>query len=479
VSEQDGIRVKKSENFSEWYTQTIIKSGFVDYTAVSGCLAFRPEAYFAWEQIQKAMDEEFKKIGIKNVYFPLLIPEKLLMKEKEHVEGFSPEVAWVTQTGDTKLPERLAIRPTSEAIMYDSFAKWIRSWRDLPFRSNQWNNVLRWEFKHPIPLLRSREFLWNEGHTVFATKEEAEAERDQILGIYKKITEEYMALPGMTGKKSDREKFAGAVYSCSIEHLLPDGKAIQGPDFHHDGQNFSKAFEIKFLDKNKQTNYVWQNTWGFSTREMGVMIAVHSDDRGLVLPPRLALLQVVIVPIFEKKNREKILTVAKKIQKSLSDKVRVNLDDRDDVSPGWKFNEWELKGVPVRIEIGPRDIVKSQVVLARRDTGEKKIVKISKLATTVVAMLEEIQKNIYKKAEDFLKKNIRKAKNYSEFKNIIEKSRGFVQVCWCGDSICEDKIKDETGAKITNIPFKQEKVFSKCIYCGKEAKYVVNFAKSY
>jgi len=477
MSEKDGIAVKKSENFSEWYTHIIIKSGFVDYTAVSGCLAFRPEAYFAWEEIQKAMDAEFKKAGIKNVYFPLLIPEKLLMKEKEHVEGFSPEVAWVTQTGDTKLPERLAIRPTSETIMYDSFAKWIRSWRDLPMRYNQWNNVLRWEFKHPVPLLRSREFLWNEGHTVFATKEEAEGERDQILGIYKKITEEYMALPGVTGKKTDREKFAGAVCSYSIEHLLPDGKAIQGPDFHHDGQNFSKAFEIKFLDKNKQVNYAWQNTWGFSTREMGVMIAAHSDDRGIVLPPRLALLQIVIVPIFEKKNKEKILAVAKKIEKSL--KVRVKLDDRDDVSPGWKFNEWELKGVPLRIEIGPRDVAKKQVILARRDTGEKKVVKISKLATVAVKMLEEIQKNLFKRAEDFLRKNTRQAKSYSELKSIIEKNRGFVQACWCGDNSCEEKIKDEIGAKITNIPFKQEKIFSKCVYCGKEAKVVANLAKSY
>jgi len=478
MAEQEGIKAKKSENFSEWYTQVIIRSGFVDYTAVSGCLAFRPEAYFVWEQIQAATDKEFKKAGIQNVYFPLLIPEKFLMKEKEHVEGFSPEVAWVTKTGDTELTERLAIRPTSETIMYDSFAKWIRSWRDLPMLYNQWNNVLRWEFKHPVPLLRSREFLWNEGHTVFATQKEAEAERDIILGIYKKITEEYMALPGIMGKKTDREKFAGAVYSCSIEHLLPDGRAIQGPDFHHDGQNFSKAFNIKFLDKDEQMQYAWQNTWALTTREIGVMIAVHGDDRGLVLPPKLAPIQVVIVPIFDKKKREKVLAAARKIEKSLS-KVRVKLDSRDDFSPGWKFNEWELKGVPVRIEIGPRDILKKQVVVARRDTYEKKVVKMSKLTTEVNTLLEEIQRGLFKKAEDFLKKNTRKAKTYSELKHIIENNRGFVQACWCGDATCEEKIKDETGAKITNIPFKQEKIFSKCVYCGKEAKYVANFAKSY
>ncbi len=258
---QEGITVKKSENFDEWYVQVILKSELADYSSVSGCLVYRPTAYTIWEIMQKAADEEFKKIGIQNVYFPLLIPERLLKKEKEHVEGFSPEVAWVTQTGDTKLDERLAIRPTSEAIMYESFSKWIRSWRDLPLRFNQWNNVLRWEFKHPIPLLRTREFLWNEGHTVFATKEEAEAERDQILNIYKKITEEYLALPGIIGKKTDKEKFAGAVESYSIEHLLPDGRAIQGPDFHNDGQNFSKAFDITFLDKNGKKQYAWQNTW--------------------------------------------------------------------------------------------------------------------------------------------------------------------------------------------------------------------------
>jgi len=475
---EEGITAKKAEDFSEWYTQTIIKSGFVDYTAVSGCLAFRPEAIFVWEQIQKATDAEFKKAGIQNVYFPLLIPEKLLMKEKEHVEGFSPEVAWVTKTGDTELPERLAIRPTSETIMYDSFAKWIRSWRDLPFRTNQWNNVLRWEFKHPVPLLRNREFLWCEGHTVFATKKEAETERDEILGIFKKITEEYMALPGIMGRKTDKEKFAGAVYSCSIEHLLPDGRAIQGPDFHHDGQNFSKAFDIKFLDKNEKTEYAWQNTWALTTREIGVMIAVHGDDRGLILPPKLAPIQVVIVPIFDKKNMKGVVGEAKKIEKSLA-KVRVKLDGREEFSPGWKFHEWELKGVPVRIEIGPRDIAKKQVVVARRDTLEKKVVKMGKLAAEVTKLLEEIQKNLYKKAEEFLKKNTRKAKTYGELKNIIENHRGFVQACWCGDAACEEKIKDETGAKITNIPFKQEKIFSKCIYCGKEAKHIANFAKSY
>jgi prolyl-tRNA synthetase len=302
-------------------------------------MVYRPAAYAIWEIMQKATDEEFKKIGIQNVYFPLLIPERLLKKEKEHVEGFSPEVAWVTQTGDTKLGERLAIRPTSETIMYESFSKWIRSWRDLPLKFNQWNNVLRWEFKHPIPFLRTREFLWNEGHTVFATEGDAEAERDQILNIYKKITEEYLALPGMMGKKTDKEKFAGAVESYSIEHLLPDGRAIQGPDFHNDGQNFAKAFDISFLDKNGKKQYAWQNTWAISTREIGVMVAVHSDDRGLVLPPKVAPVQAVIVPIFDEKSKNSVLSEARKIEQKLKKKFRVNLDDREYYTPGWKFSE--------------------------------------------------------------------------------------------------------------------------------------------
>jgi len=475
----EGITVKKSENFDEWYVQVILKSELVDYTSVSGCLAYRPAAYAIWEIIQKATDEEFKEIGIQNVYFPLLIPERLLKKEKEHVEGFSTEVAWVTQTGDTELDERLAIRPTSETIMYESFSKWIRSWRDLPLRFNQWNNVLRWEFKHPIPFLRTREFLWNEGHTVFSSKEEAEAERDQILDIYKKITEEYLALPGLMGKKTDKEKFAGAVESYSIEHLLPDGRAIQGPDFHNDGQNFSKAFDVSFLDKNGKKQYAWQNTWAISTREIGVMVAVHSDDRGTILPPKVAPIQAVIVPIFDEKNKKSVLNEAKKIEQKLKSKVRIKLDDREYYTPGWKFNEWELKGVPLRIEIGPKDIKRKQVVLVRRDTLEKYAVKFKKLESEIDKTLENIQNSLLKKAVEFLEKNTQKVKVYEELKEILEKEKGIVQAVWCGDRSCEDKVKVETKAKIINIPFNQRKVAGNCIYCNKKGKLIVNFAKSY
>jgi Prolyl-tRNA synthetase len=303
ASKPKEITAKKSENFDEWYTQVILRSELMDYSPVSGCMVFRPLSYAIWEIIQRATDELFKKEGIQNVYFPLLIPERLLRKEQEHVEGFAPEVAWVTEAGNTKLEERLAIRPTSETIMYESFSKWIRSYRDLPLKLNQWNSVIRWEFKHPTPFLRSREFLWNEGHTVYATKEEAEAERDIILGIYSKITREYLALPGIIGKKTDKEKFAGAIATYSIEHLLPDGKAIQGPDFHLDGQNFSRAFEITFLNKEGKREYAWQNTWAITTREIGVMVATHSDDRGLVLPPKVAPIQVVIIPILDEKAK--------------------------------------------------------------------------------------------------------------------------------------------------------------------------------
>ncbi|MBI2084712.1 MAG: proline--tRNA ligase [Candidatus Aenigmarchaeota archaeon] len=477
MSKQEGIAIKKSENFDEWYVQVILKSGLADYSAVSGCLVYRPLSYGIWEIIQKVADEEFKKIGVKNVYFPLLIPERLLKKEAEHVEGFTPEVAWVTQTGDTKLDERLAIRPTSETIMYDSYSKWIRSWRDLPVRLNQWNSVLRWEFKHPVPFLRTREFLWNEGHTAFATREEAEKEKKEILDIYQRITQEFLALPGIVGKKTEKEKFAGAIESYSIEHLLPDGKAIQGPDFHYDGQNFAKAFDISFLDKNGKKQYAWQNTWAITTREIGVMVAVHGDDKGLVLPPKVAPTQVVIVPIFDDKTKASVLKVAKKIKDSLKD-VRIMLDDRDYYTPGWKFNEWELKGVPIRIEIGPRDIKGKKVVLVRRDDLKKRAVPIKKLEKEVLKELEDMQKSMLKKASDFLEANTRTANDFAELKSIIGKKGGFVQAGWCTKRKCEDKIKELTGAKITNMPLKQ-KPMGKCVYCGEKAEVIVNFAKSY
>ncbi len=454
---QEGITAKKHDDFSEWYTQTISRTEFVDYTSVSGALAFRPDGYFAWESLMRATDALFKEAGIQNVYFPMLIPEKLLNKEKEHVEGFSPEVAWVTHTGDSKLDERLAVRPTSETIMYESYAKWIRSWRDLPMRYNQWNNVIRWEFKHPTPLLRSREFLWNEGHTAFATREDAEGEREVILKIYELITRDYLALPGIIGQKTDHEKFAGALASYSIEHLLPDGLVIQGPDFHSDGQNFAKAFEITFIDKNEEKKYVFQNTWAISTRELGVMIAVHGDDKGLVIPPRLARIQIVIVPIYNNESKNSILMQAESLAMKIQSKFRVHVDDRDIYSPGWKYNEWEMKGIPIRIELGAREISEMKLVAVRRDTGEKVELPMKDAEVKLNELLNEINSNLYQRAKDFLEKNTHNVKNYEEMKKIFKTKMGIVEAPWCGSHTCEAKVKEETGAKISNMPFDKQK----------------------
>jgi prolyl-tRNA synthetase len=484
----NGITVKKSENFMEWYLQVLTKSDFMDYSDVSGCIVFKPAAFGAWQIIVSSTDAEFKRVGIEDVYFPLLIPEKLLIKEQEHLEGFAPEVAWVTQSGNTKFSERLAIRPTSETIMYASYSKWVRSWRDLPIRYNQWNNVLRWEFKHSTPFLRSREFLWNEGHSAFASETEAREERDEILGIYQKILENYFALPGIVGIKSKMETFAGAVASYSIEHIMPDGWAIQGPIWHFDGQKFAKVFDIKFLDKDNNVSYAWQNTYAITTRELGVMVATHSDDKGLVLPPKLAYLQVVIVPIHKKDNADKVDAYAKKIHNQLSKEFRVRLDSREGYSPGYKFNEWELKGIPIRIEIGQREMDADKLVIVRRDTGEKSDCGAKDAKHVTEKLLDEIHKNLYSKAQEFLKSNIHIVTDYKEFKKVLEEKKGIIQAPWCGSEECEKKIKEETGAKITNLPFEHGDIGNKCIYCGKDPKHelgakaviaVANFAKSY
>ncbi len=475
----EGITAKKDSDFDDWYAQVIIKSELADYSPVSGCLVFRPTGYAIWEKMQGVTDAQFKEVGIQNTYFPIFIPERLLRKEQEHVKGFSPEVAWVTQTGETKLEERLAVRPTSETIMYEVVKRWIRSWRDLPLRLNQWNNVVRWEFRHPTPFLRSREFLWNEGHTLFASEAEAMGERDQILGIYRMVTEDYLALPGLMGRKTESQKFAGAVATYSIEHILPDGKAIQGPDFHFDGQNFAKAFEIVFIDKNGQKQFAWQNTWAISTREIGVMLATHSDDRGLVIPPMLAPVQVVIVPIFDTKTKRRVIKEARKLSDKLAEGLTVRVDERDHLTPGRKFNEWELKGVPLRVEIGPRDLKKGEAVLARRDTLEKRSVKLSRIRSEVTAEIDSIQKNLLARASQFLRKNTHRVNTYADLKDVFARGGGIVQAPWCESSDCEESITKETGAKIINIPLKQKQQKTKCLFCGKDAKVIANFAKSY
>jgi len=470
-----GITAEKDE-FSEWFTQIMLKADLADYTDVSGCIVFKPTAYEIWDKIKNEVDWEFKKLGIKNVYFPLLIPERFLMKEKDHVKGFSPEVAWVTHAGSKKLNERLAIRPTSEAIMYPSYSKWIRSYKDLPLKLNQWNNVLRWEFKHPIPFLRTREFLWNEGHTVYASKEEAEREKDQIIGIYDNVCRQLLCLPSLIGKKTDKEKFAGAEYTVSMEFYMPNGKAIQGPDFHHDGQNFAKAYNISFLDENEKKQFVYQNTFAITTRMLGVMFAVHSDKKGLILPPKIAPNKIVIIPIFNDSNKKEILSEAKKIEKSLM-VFNPILDDSDN-RPGYKFNEYEMKGIPIRIEIGPKDLVKKQVILVRRDDFSKKPVEIVNLKTEVLKVIEDMQVVLLKKAEKALKDAVVSVSSLKELQNVISgKKIGLVNLC--SSVKCEEDLKFKTnGAKVLNIVDK-EKGKGKCLVCGKSSEYVGRVGKSY
>jgi len=475
---QEGLTVKKEDDFSEWFTQLLTKSELIEYTDVSGCYVFRPRSYAIWENVQKYLDSKFKKLCVKNAYFPLLIPESSLKKESKHVEGFTPEVAWVTHSGETKLNERLAVRPTSETIMYPAYANWIRSWKDLPLKINQWCNVVRWEFKNPVPFLRSREFLWQEGHTVFAAKQDAVKEALQMLDVYAEAYKEIYAVPMIKGRKTEKEKFPGADTTNTIETFLPSGKAIQGATSHNLGQNFSKVFDIKFKDKDGKEKLVWQNSWGFTTRSIGIMIMMHSDNKGLVLPPRVAENKVVIVPILFDKTKEKVLKISKQIIKDLS-ALNPLLDDREEYSPGWKFNEWEMKGIPVRIEIGPKDIEKNQVVVVRRDTGNKESIKISDLKKKIPKILENIQDSLYEKAEKYLESSIVKSKTMADLIKAI-KNKKLVFSQWCGSEECEDWIKDKTGgAKILCIPFDQPKKLDKCVYCGKPAKYAVYIAKSY
>jgi prolyl-tRNA synthetase len=476
-----GITVKKSEDFSEWYTQVVQKSELADYAPVKGCMIFRENSYAIWEKIQEIFNQKIKRTGHKNVYFPLFIPESFLKKEAEHFAGFIPEVAWVTIGGDTPLEERLAIRPTSETIMYATFANWIRSWRDLPLKLNQWCSVVRWETKATKLFLRTREFLWQEGHTVHATKEEADKEAMEILNEYKDVMESYLAVPVLGGVKTEMEKFKGALYTLTLEAMMPDGKALQMGTSHHLGQNFSKAFNIKFLDENEKEQYAWQTSWGFTTRMIGAMVMVHGDDKGLVIPPKVAPTQVVIVPIpYKGADAELIEANANELYEKLrKNGVLVVLDDRTEYTPGWKFNEWELKGVPIRIEIGPRDLKQKQVVLVRRDTFEKVAVKEEEAVNAVMRLLDEIQNSLFSRAKKFLEENITTVETYDEFKQTLQDKGGFIRASWCSNAACEEKIKDETGATIRVIPFEKEKPFSKCLYCGEEAREVVYFARSY
>ena len=402
-----GITVDK-DDFSDWFTQLMIKAELADYTEVSGCMVLRPNSYAIWEKVVAETDKRLKKLGVKNAYFPLFIPEKLFNIEKEHVEGFSPEVAWVTQAGNSPLAERLAVRPTSETIMYPSYAKWIRSHRDLPLKINQWNNVVRWEFKHPVPFFRTREFLWNELHTVLATQKEAIEEGAEIIQAYREVCEDYMAIYGMYGQKTESEKFAGAVFSKKLHYIMPNGKVAEGSCFHHDGQNFAKPYHIEFLNKEGQKEYGWQNTYAISTRMLGVMFAIHADDKGLVIPPKIAPNQIIIIPIIFEDSKARVIKKAKEIAEELKEFSPL-VDDREDYKAGFKFNEYELRGIPLRIEIGPRDLEENSVVLSRRDNGTKEKIKISEIKNKVPKILEEIQKNLFNKSKKLFESKIEKS----------------------------------------------------------------------
>ena len=476
-----GITIKKAENLSEWYTQVILKSGLADYAPIKGCMIFREYSYAIWEKIQEIFNQKIKRTGHKNVYFPMFIPESFLKKEAEHFAGFVPEVAWVTIGGNTPLEEKLAIRPTSETIIYTAFAKWIRSWRDLPIKLNQWCNVVRWDTKGTKLFLRTREFLWQEGHTAHATKEEADKEVMEILNEYRDLMENYLAIPVLAGRKSEGEKFPGALYTATLEAIMPDGKALQMATSHNLGQNFSKVFNIKFMGKDEKEHYVWQTSWGISTRIIGAIVMVHGDDRGLIIPPKIAPVQAVIIPIpYKDADTAAILAKARELLEKLRKAgISVILDDREEYTPGWKFNDWEIKGIPVRIEIGPKDLKQKQVTLARRDTFEKLVVKDEEVIETVQKLLDDIQRNLFNKAKKFLEEKITTVKSLDEFKDVLKSKGGFIKACWCASRRCEEKIKEETGATVRVIPFEKEEPFSNCIYCGGEAKEIAYFARSY
>ena len=468
----------QSEDFSRWYLDVVRRAELADYSPVKGCMVIRPYGYAIWELIQQELDRRFKQTGHVNAYFPLFIPESLIMREAEHVEGFAPQVAWVTKGGTEELEERLIVRPTSEAIVGTMYAKWIKSWRDLPVLINQWSNVVRWE-KVTRPFLRTTEFLWQEGHTAHETEEEAEAETQQMLAVYKSFAEEFLAMPVLDGEKSSSEKFAGAARTYSIEALMKDGRALQAGTSHNLGQNFARAFEIQFQGRDKTLQHAWTTSWGVSTRLIGGVIMTHGDDSGLILPPRIAPYQVVIVPIQRGNWQETVLPSAQRVRQELhAAGVRVFLDAREEYTPGWKFAEWEMRGAPVRLEIGPKDIEKGQVVLARRDTRDKLPTPMDGLSGRVVALLDEIQQSLLDRARAFRDEHTARAGTWSEFREAMEGRPGFVVARWCAEADCEAAIKAETQATIRNLPFEQA-VDGACVRCDRPAVRVARFAKAY
>ena len=461
-------------DFAQWYTDVVKKAELIDYSSIKGCMVIKPAGYAIWENIQNELDRRFKETGVENVYMPIFIPESLLQKEKDHVEGFAPEVAWVTQGGLQPLQEKMCVRPTSETLFCDFYKNDIQSYRDLPKVYNQWCSVVRWE-KETRPFLRSREFLWQEGHTAHATAEEAEERTLQMLDVYADFCEEFLAIPVIKGKKTDKEKFAGAQATYTIEALMHDGKALQSGTSHNFGDGFAKAFGIQYTDKDNKLKYVYQTSWGATTRLIGAVIMVHGDDNGLVLPPKLAPVQVMIVPIMQKK--EGVLDKAFELKEALL-KFRVKVDDTDK-SPGFKFAEQEMRGIPVRVEIGPKDIQANQAVIVRRDTGEKIIVSLNEIVAKITELLQTIQTDMFERAKERRDSSISTAVNYEEFQDAVKNRQGFIKAMWCGNQACEDKIKEDTTATSRCMPFEQEQLSEVCVCCGKAAKHMVYWGKAY
>ena len=480
MSKEVGITVSKSEDFSEWYTQVVIKSELADYAPVKGLIVLRPDGYSIWESIKESLDKKLKETGHRNGFLPILIPESLLGKEKKHFEGFNPEVFWVTHSGDSEIGDKLALRPTSKTLAYSLFSKWIRSWRDLPLKINFWNSALRAEIKGTKPFLRTSEFLWQEGHTVHATKDEAEKEVADILELYKKTIEEELAVPVITGKKSEKDKFVGAIYTDTLESLMPDGKALQMGTSHFLGENFSKPFDVKYLDDNNTETFAWQTSWGVSWRLIGGMIMTHGDDKGLVLPPKIAPIQVVIIPIYYSDDEKgNVIQKANQIKNDLSKiNLRVHLDDRDQLTPGFKFNDWEMKGIPIRIEIGPKDIAKNQLVLAKRHNQTKTSIDINSFTEKISSELKNIQKEMFDTAKKILDERVVRVSEYQQFKKELEGGK-MIDCSWCGNQTCEDKIKEETSADLRVIPFNRQQKSETCIYCKNSGTTNALFAKGY
>eukprot|EP01113_Clastostelium_recurvatum_P049259 TRINITY_DN909_c0_g1_i1.p1 TRINITY_DN909_c0_g1~~TRINITY_DN909_c0_g1_i1.p1 ORF type:complete len:575 (-),score=190.47 TRINITY_DN909_c0_g1_i1:32-1717(-) len=456
-----GVGVEKSADFSEWYTNVITRSEMISYYDISGCYILRPWSYAIWEFIQQFFDAEIKKLGVQNAYFPLFVSEAALTKEKDHIEGFAPEVAWVTKSGQSDLAEPVAVRPTSETIMYPSYAQWIRSHRDLPLKLNQWSNVVRWEFKHPVPFLRTREFLWQEGHTVFAHKEEADKEVLDILELYKRVYEELLAVPVVKGTKSEKEKFAGGDYTTTIEAFIPEnGRGIQAATSHHLGQNFAKMFHIEYESEAGPRQLAYQNSWGLTTRTIGVMVMVHGDDNGLMLPPRVAPIQVVIVPIyFAGKDNAPVENACKEVLELLKNAgVRVQFDSRDNYNPGYKYNHWELRGVPIRLDIGPKDVEKKSVFVARRDSGAKQSLPVEGLAGAIQGLLVDIQAAMLAKARGVRDEHLVEVRTWDKFVSTLD-GKNIVLTPWCDRTVCEDDIKKRSGEESLKLKGEEEKGF--------------------